>query len=93
MNAGKDKNMPSNKKPRRLSKRGILILANGIALAVLLIVQYVEWVFGKLPYETVFKYLMAMCVFAIMSLIVYYLSIIADAVSSKKTGADTQKKD
>ncbi len=75
---------------RRKAKRTKLIVSNVIAFVVLLIVSYIEGIFGYWLDETLFKYVMAMFAFTIMSLIVYYLSLIADAIS-QKAGAVAKK--
>ena len=83
-------NNQSNKnKKKKLSKRGKLFLANGLALLAFVIGVFYNWiVLDRVPVLTVPSYIIYMCAFAFFSLIVYYLSIIADALDgrSKKDG-------
>ena len=82
-------NTPNNNGKRGLSKRGKLFLANGIALLVCIAAVFYMWfALGNPPTVTIPNYLVLMCAFTFFSLIVYYLSIIADALDgrSKKDG-------
>lgn len=85
------------KKKFHLSKRGKLYLANIIALVVIIGMVFYEWVgFGSAhsPGHTWMKYLILQCIFTFCSLIIYYLSIIADALrgdDKKKDRTDSQK--
>lgn len=83
------KNELNKNKKKRLSKRGKLFLANGIALLVCIAAVFYMWfALGNPPTVTIPNYLVLMCAFTFFSLIVYYLSIIADALDgrSKKDG-------
>lgn len=82
-------NNQSNKNKKKLSKRGKLFLANGLALLAFVIGVFYNWfVLDRVPILTVPSYIILMCAFAFFSLIVYYLSIIADALDrrNKKDG-------
>ncbi len=77
-------NTPNNNGKRGLSKRGKLFLANGIALLVCIAAVFYMWfALGNPPTVTIPNYLVLMCAFTFFSLIVYYLSIIADALNSR----------
>lgn len=85
------------KKKFHLSKRGKLYLANGIAFAIIIGMVLYEWIFfgsEHSPGHTWMKYLILQCIFTFCSLIIYYLSIIADALcgkGAKKDGEDGNK--
>lgn len=79
-----------------MSKRTKLFLVNIIAFSVLLCFYMFDWAInGRLPNEITLQYLLVMCVFTFCSLIVYYLSIIADALKrgrGDKKDSDRQPK-
>ena len=84
------------KKKFHLSKRGKLYLANGIALGIFLFMMLLDWISSSAmhPGATWRIYLILQCIFTFCSLIIYYLSIIADALmgdDKKKDGTDSQK--
>lgn len=69
---------------KKSPKKLILIISNVIAFIILLVMEFIEAIRGDaFFYEIMFKYFMGMCGFAFMSAIVYYLSIIADAIGKK----------
>ena len=76
---------------KKLSKRGKLYVANIVAFAVMIMFLTFEWaVNGYGPHLTALKYLLIQCAFTFLSLIVYYLSIMADAMTAnikEKNGA------
>ncbi|MBQ9081499.1 MAG: hypothetical protein IJY26_02545 [Clostridia bacterium] len=75
----------------KISKKGILFIANIIAFLILFLVFWAEWIiFSKGPHLTIFPLLVYQCLFTFMSLIVYYLSIIADVLSGKYKEKTTQ---
>lgn len=75
-----------------MSKRAKLFLANIIAVILLFCCYMFDWaVNGRLPNETTLQYLLIMCAFTFCSLIVYYLSIIADAL--KRSRSDKKDND
>ena len=75
-----------------MSKRAKLFLVNIIAFILLFCCYMFDWVInGRLPNEITLQYLLIMCVFTFCSLIVYYLSIIADAL--KRPRADKMDSD
>ncbi len=83
---------------KKLSKRGALFLANGIFAAVAAIV-YLLFLFSEGYYNynpaidllnpvfeiffILFCFVLVQCAFTILTLIVYYLSIMADALNKK----------
>lgn len=70
-----------------MSKRAKLFLVNIIAFILLFCCYMFDWaVNGRLPNETTLQYLLIMCAFTFCSLIVYYLSIIADALKRGRSG-------
>lgn len=81
----------SNRK--KLSKRAKLFLANGIfsvVLAVFLILACTAFLYG-FSFAIVF-FLSIQCFFTFMSLIVYYLSIVADALNRRyKEGEERER--
>lgn len=84
------------KKKFHLSKRGKLYLANGIALGIFLLMMLLDWISSSAmhPGATWRTYLILQCIFTFCSLIIYYLSIIADALrgdDKKKDGTDSLK--
>lgn len=83
------KNELNKMKKKRLSKRGKLFLANGLALLAFVIGVFYNWiVLDRVPVLTVPSYIILMCAFAFFSLIVYYLSIIADALDRRNKKDD-----
>ena len=74
---------------KKLTKRGKLYLANGIVFAVLLVflVSITLMNHQGLQVINVFIIALAQCAFTLMSLIVYYLSIISDSVSKMAENA------
>lgn len=69
-----------------MSKRAKLFLANIIAFLVLFCCLMFDWIVNtNLPNETTLQYLLIMCAFTFCSLIVYYLSIIADALKRPRS--------
>ena len=92
------KKLNLNKKTK-LTKRTVLYIANAVAFAVivaLMIVQlcsvaglheYIEPAFAaSFVTSIVTDSLVLQCAFTIFSLIIYYLSIVADSFSHKKSG-------
>ena len=79
-----------------MSKRAKLFLVNIIAFILLFCCYMFDWaVNGNPPNETTLQYLLVMCAFTFCSLVVYYLSIIADALKrsrSDKKDSDRQPK-
>ena len=65
-----------------LTKRNNLYLENGVFFGVLIIFLVVFTLFshGPLSLKRVFIYILIQCAFTLMTLIVYYLSIMADAL-------------
>ena len=79
----------------KLSKRAKLFLANGVFFIVLLVVIVIHFMMDDLMvYVYMLAYILALCGFVMFSLIVYYLSIIADAIGKryKDRMADETKK-
>lgn len=84
--------MPKTKKSKnkkKLTKRGKLFLANILCFVVIICIAMHIW--GTMGNEVspIFiwpRYLILQCAFTFFSLIVYYLSIIADALSRKRSG-------
>ena len=78
------------KKKFHLSKRGKLYLANGIALGIFLLMMLLDWISSSAmhPGATWRIYLILQCIFTFCSLIIYYLSIIADALCGKGAKKD-----
>lgn len=78
----------------QLSKRKILYIVNLIALVVVIGMMIYEWIFfgsDHSPGHTWIKYLILQCVFTFCSLIIYYLSIIADALCKNEENLDRKK--
>lgn len=75
----------------KLSKRAKLYLANGIFFVFLVIFALV-WTGMSRQLDLVI-YLIILCMFVFFSLIVYYLSIIADAVSGKATEREAEEQE
>ena len=75
------------KNDKKLSKRGKLYLANGIFffLVLLSLISVTLMSHAPLSAERAFFYIVIQCIFTMFSLIVYFLSIIADAISVKNT--------
>lgn len=72
------------KRKNLLSKRAKLYLVNGIFFVILLVVFFVHLAANPtLTYMMVLIYIMSLCLFVMFSLVVYYLSIIADAISRR----------
>ncbi len=69
----------------KLSKRGKLYLVNGIFLAFILLLVFWETVMFKHRFmtEVFLKYTIIQCIFTFFSFIIYYVSIITDAICSK----------
>jgi len=70
---------------KKLSKKGKLYLVNGIFLVLAIIFGYVDVLLNvngsfRVFLLIVFKYILIQCAFTLMTLIVYYLSIMADAL-------------
>ncbi|MBO5782889.1 MAG: hypothetical protein J6R24_01965 [Clostridia bacterium] len=78
----------------KMSKKAILWIANIVAFFILFVVLWAEWIiFGKAPHLTVFPLMVYQCLFTFMSLIVYYLSVIADVLSGKYKEKTKQRKE
>ena len=72
------------KRKNLLSKRAKLYLVNGLFFVILLVVFFVHLAANPtLTYMMVLIYIMSLCLFVMFSLVVYYLSIIADAISRR----------
>ncbi len=78
------------KKRRKLSKKSILYLINGVFFAIVFLIFYVKCAFEFhngfgifLTCDVWLKILILQCIFAFGSCIVYFFSIIADAISNK----------
>ena len=78
------------KKRRKLSKKGILYLINGVFFAIVFLIFYVKCAFEFhtgfgifLTCDVWLKILILQSIFAFGSCIIYFLSIIADAISNK----------
>lgn len=78
-------------KSSKLSKRAKLYLANGIFF-VFLIIFALLWTGMSRELDLVI-YLIILCMFIFFSLIVYYLSIIADAVSGKAAEREAEEQE
>lgn len=79
-----EQNKKENKREKRFSKRAKLFLANGIFFVVLLVIVYCHLNMNPaFVYVSMLGYVMALCIFVVFSLIVYYLSIIADAMKQR----------
>lgn len=82
---------------KKLSKRGKLFLANGIAVIVFFIIGYGA-ALGETPFDDWFRvfslyFVLLQVLFTFFSLIVYYLSIIADALNKKYAEQEKENKD
>ena len=72
------------KRKNLLSKRAKLYLANGIFFVILVVVFFIHLAADPtLTYMMILVYIMSLCLFVMFSLVVYYLSIIADAISRR----------
>lgn len=72
------------KKNKKLSKRGKLYLANIIALILNIIFALFNYWLDTSNYIGIaLSHTLIQCAFAFLSLIVYYLSIITDALSAR----------
>lgn len=72
------------KKNKKLSKRGKLYLANIIAFVFVIAFFVIDsGVLYNNIFESIYKCVAVQCIFTFLSLIVYYLSIIADALSAR----------
>lgn len=70
-----------NNRNKKLSKRAKLVIANVAVLVLVLIVALVQLtVFGSIDLVT---YLTVIIIFVLLSLMVYYISIIADTLSER----------
>ena len=79
-------------KPKWSKKKKILYAVN-IAMVVIIICTIMfKWAALGIPPANAFSFFLVQVAFTIFSLIVYYLSIIADAVSRKKDENDKQNK-
>lgn len=92
---------------KKLSKRGALFLANGIFAGIWLIVYFL-YLFSEGYYNynvfidflnpvfemffILFCFVLAQCVFTFLTLIVYYLSIMADALNKKYKEQEDKEK-
>lgn len=70
---------------KKLSKRAKLYIANGIFFVFAIVFCFFDIMYHAdnnfaIIFVVAFKYLVAQCGFILMSLIVYYLSIMADAL-------------
>ncbi|HIR67250.1 MAG TPA: hypothetical protein IAB94_04315 [Candidatus Coproplasma avicola] len=75
------------------TKRKTLCTANIIFLLLLIGMKiFCTFTLIEGPLDYIFDYFLVQVAFTIFSLIVYYLSIIADAVSRKKDENDKQNK-
>lgn len=70
-----------NKDKKRLSKRGKLYLANICGVIALIIVGIIE--IAASSRYSMLTYIFLLCLFVFLSLIVYYLSIIADTLKER----------
>ena len=79
-----------------MSKRAKLFLVNIIAFLLLFCCLMFDWAIKSIPpSDTMLQYLIIMCAFTFCSLVVYYLSIIADALNrarADKNDSDRQPK-
>lgn len=67
-----------------MSKKVKLILINIISVLLIFGAFMFEWaVLGHLPHNTYWVCVLVQCGFTFMTLIVYYLSIVADALNKK----------
>ena len=79
-------------KPKWSKKKNILDAVN-IAMVVIIICTIMfRWAALGIPPTNTFSFFLVQVAFTIFTLIVYYLSIIADAVSGKKDENDKQNK-
>lgn len=82
------------KKPEKekRTKKEKLYLANQIGYICFIALFFIEWgFFGKWSNETLFIYIITLCAYTFMTLVVYFLSIIADALGNKnKTNTDSE---
>lgn len=81
---------------RKLSKRAKLYIANGVCFLILVFCTLYMWIVGDSgihysPTDTIPMYVILQCAFTFFSLIVYYLSIIADAFSHKNRKKEEDK--
>lgn len=69
---------------KKLSKRGKLYLANIIAFVFVISFFVIDsGVLYNNIFESIYKCVAVQCIFTFLSLIVYYISIIADALSAR----------
>lgn len=79
-------------KPKWSKKKKILYAVN-IAMVVIIICTIMfRWAALGIPPANAFSFFLIQVAFTIFTLIVYYLSIIADAVSGKRDKNDKQNK-
>lgn len=69
---------------KKLTKRGKLYLANIIAFVFVIAFFVIDsGVLYNNIFESIYKSVAVQCIFTFLSLIVYYISIIADALSAR----------
>lgn len=84
---------------KKLSKRAKLYIANGIFFVLAIVFCFFDMVgLGSIIFAhyivEVFKFILIQCAFTLMTLIVYYLSIMADALDrGYKKEEDKDKKE
>ena len=83
------KEKSTGKSRKHMSKRAKLWLANILCFVVIICIAMHVWGTMGNAVSPIFiwpRYLILQCAFTFFSLIVYYLSIIADALSRKRSG-------
>ena len=76
--------MKMNKKgpEKKLSKRAVLYISNGIAF-IIIAAEVIIQTITSTPYDLV-EYLSYMFIFLILSLVIYYLSVISEALDTNE---------
>ena len=67
---------------KKLSKRAVLYISNGIAF-IIIAAEVIIQTITSTPYDLV-EYLSYMFIFLILSLVIYYLSVISEALDTNE---------
>ena len=67
---------------KKLSKRAVLYISNGIAF-IIIAAEVIIQTITSTPYDIV-EYLLYMFIFLILSLVIYYLSVISEALDTNE---------
>ena len=78
---------------KKISKRALLFIVNGVFFALILLTMFFEWICGtniagrgvSAALIYLLKYVVFQFVFTILSLVIYYVSIMSDALNKIKT--------